>query len=145
MKEVAQQSCFFSEERVDDHANALGAGSCHRADVKNGCNSVDFLLEGFWNRRSAKSSKDHEQYLGHVGTVAQVHKFCVTRQGYMGWVPLSSQPGDFIIVLYGGPLPFTVRKTDGKYLLLGASYLEGFMFGEAFGLKDAGPEDFILE
>lgn len=145
VRKVAQQSCFFSEERVDDYANALGAGSCHRADVINGYNSVDFLLERFWNRRSAKLTKDNKKYLGHVGTVAQYHKFCVTRQGYMGWVPLSSQPGDLIIVLYGGPLPFTVRKTDGKYLLLGASYLEGFMYGEALDLKDAEPEEFVLE
>ena len=145
VREVAQQSCFFSEERVDDYANALGAGSCHRADVNIANNSVDFLLECFWNRRPAKSNKDNEEYLGHVGTTALNHKFCVTRQGYMGWVPLSSQPGDFIIVLYGGPLPFTVRKTDGKYLLLGAGYLEGFMNGEALELKDAEPEVFVLE
>ncbi len=63
----------------------------------------------------------------------------------MGWVPLSSQPGDFIIVLYGGPMPLTVRGRNGNYVLLGASYLEGFMNGEALRLEDAGPEEFVLE
>ena len=65
--------------------------------------------------------------------------------GYMGWVPKSSRPGDFIIVLYGCSMLFTVRETNGKYVLLGTSYLEGFMDGEALKLKDAGPEEFVLE
>ena len=144
-RKVAQQSCFFSEERVDDYANTVGACLSPRPGVINGFNSVHFLLESFWNRRSAQASVDQAKYLAYVGTMAHTQKFCVTRQGYMGWVPVSSQPGDFIIVLYGGHMPFTVRKTDGKYLLLGASYLRGFMYGEALKLEDAEPEVFVLE
>ena len=145
VREMAQQSCFFSEERVGYYANVIGAG--FRAEV-DGYNSVDGLLEFFWNRRLPESFKLYgglKDYGTHVGIGASQHKVCITRRGYMGRVPLSSQPGDFIIVLYGGRLPFTVRKTDGKYLLMGASYLEGFMNGEALELKDAEPEVFVLE
>ena len=145
VREMAQQSCFFSEERVGYYANVIGAG--FRADV-DGYNSVDGLLEFFWNRRLPESFKSYgglKVYGTHVGIGAAHHKVCITRRGYMGRVPLSSQPGDIIVVLYGGRLPFTVRKTDGKYLLLGAGYLEGFMNGEALKLEDAEPEVFVLE
>ena len=73
------------------------------------------------------------------------HEMCVTRRGYKGASPCSSQPGDLIILLYGGPMPFTVRETNGKYILLGPTYLLGFMNGEALELEDAVPEDFVLE
>ena len=148
VREVAQQSCFFSEERVDDYANVIDAASCYRASVNTAYSSVDGLLEFFWNKRSSEkpnSNQGLEMYLEHVCTLASRYKFCVTRRGYMGWVPLSSLPGDFIIVLYGGSLPFTVRETNGKYILLGFSYLAGFMYGEALKLENAGPEDFILQ
>ena len=145
VREVAQQSRFFSGERAGDYANALSVGSYYSADDNNGYISVDCLLDVLRNRKSSELSKSHEQYIGHLGTAAQDEKFCVTREGYMDWVPLSSQLGDFIVVLYGGPLPFTVRETNGKYVLLGAGYLEGFMNGEALRLEDAGPEEFVLE
>ena len=138
VREVAQQSRFFSEERLDGYAKTLGLGLCHKVD-DNGHTSVDF--DAFWNEGLAYDV----QYGGRVALAARHLKFCVTRRGYMGWVPLSSQPGDFIIVLYGGPMPLTVRETNGNYVLLGASYLEGFMNGEALRLEDAGPEEFVLE
>ena len=73
------------------------------------------------------------------------HEMCVTRRGYTGASPCSSQPGDLIIFLYGGPTPFTVRETNGRYILLGPTYLLGFMNREALQLEDAVPEDFVLE
>ena len=138
VREVAQQSRFFSEERVDGYAKTLGLGTCYRVDENNGYTSADF--DACWNGRLTFN----EGYFGRVLLAACHHKFCVTRMGYMGWVPMSSQPGDFIIVLYGCPMPFTVRETNGKYVFLGVSYLEGFMNGEALELEDAGPEEFVL-
>ena len=72
------------------------------------------------------------------------HEMCVTRRKYIGASPCSSQPGDMIIFLYGGPMPFTVRETNGGYILLGPTYLSGFMNGEALKLEDAEPEHFVL-
>ena len=130
VREVAQQSRFFSEERVDGYAKALGLGCSYSVDGNTGSTSIDF---------------DNVEYVGRVLLGAYLHRFCVTRMGYMGWVPLSSQPGDFIIVLYGGRLPLTVRETDGRYTSLGASYFEGLMHGEALKLEHARPEEFVLE
>ena len=73
------------------------------------------------------------------------HEMCVTRRGYTGASPCSSQPGDLVTFLYGGPTPFTVRKTNGKYIRLGPTYLLGFMNREALQLEDAVSEDFVLE
>ena len=72
------------------------------------------------------------------------HEMCVTRRKHIGSTPCSSQPGDLIIFLYGGPMPFTVRETNGGYILLGPTYLMGFMNGEALRLEGAEPEYFIL-
>ena len=38
------------------------------------------------------------------------HEMCVTRRGYTGASPCSSQPGDLIIFLYGGPTPLLLGK-----------------------------------
>ena len=135
---VAQQSRFFSEERVDSYAKALGQGLRYRVDDNNGYTSIDF------DPFSDEIVTSNVKYLKRILLAAPNYKFCVTRMGYMGWVPVSSQPGDFIIVLYGCPMLFTVREINGKYVLQGISYLEGFMNGEALKLGDAGPEEFVL-
>ena len=135
VREVAQQSRFFSEERVNGYVKALGLGLCYK------CNSTSVDFDASWNGKLTLNAG----YWGRVLLAARYLKFCVTRVGYMGWVPLSSQPGDVIIVLYGYPMLFTVRETNGKYVLLGASYLEGFMNGEALKLEHARPDVFILE
>ena len=130
VREVAQQSRYFSEERVDGYAKTLGLGLCTTAD-----------FDAFQNEGLASDTEYDERVF-----FAACHlKFCVTRRGYMGWVPLASQPGDFIIVLYGGPMPLIVRANNGNYLLLGASYIEGLMNGEALRLEDAGQEEVVLE
>ena len=144
-REVARRSRFFSEERLDDYYNLLGLCSYYNVGdfpLKHGFDNDGFDFNDLWNGRFTTVNG---YYLGRVGVTAIHRRFCVTRQGYMGWVPFSSQPGDLIIVLYGGQMPFTVRKTNDGYLLLGTSYLEGFMYGEALKLEDAGPEDFVLQ
>ena len=102
-------------------------------DAEN-ANPNDF---SFWER--------HVRGVGQQNRVLVTHKFCVTRRGYKGASPCSSQPGDLIILLYGGPMLFTVRETNGKYILLGITSLEGFMNGGALELEDARSEHFVLE
>ena len=102
-------------------------------DAEN-ANPNDF---NFWER-SVRGVGQQNHILG-------VFKFCVTRRGYKGTSPCSSQPGDLIIFLYGGPMLVTVKETNGKYLFLGVTSLDGFMKGEALELEDARPEYFVLE
>ena len=144
VREVAQRSRFFSEERIVDYVKdlglALGWFSCDRTEENNGHTSVE--SDTFSSGKLTGLNRDYANRLIHMGVD---YKFCVTRQGYLGWVPASALPGDFIVVLYGGSLPFAVRETNGKYILLGVSCLEGFMNGQALKLEDAEPEVFVLE
>ena len=141
LREVARQSRFFSEERLDDYVKALGLGSCHRVGDNDGyTTAADF--DNFWKEEI--STAVSANYYSRANITSLHHKFCVTRLGYMGWAPAYSQPGDLIIVLYGGPMPFTIRETNGGYLLVGPTYLLGFMNGEALNLEGVEPEHFVL-
>ncbi|RDW59557.1 hypothetical protein BP6252_12644 [Coleophoma cylindrospora] len=57
-----------------------------------------------------------------------------THQGYLGLVPDSTQPGDLVCLLFGGRMPFILRRIGGFYVLIGDSYVHGMMLGEA--IKD---------
>jgi hypothetical protein len=59
-------------------------------------------------------------------------KFFVTRDGYFGLAPPSTEKGDGIFVLRGGRVPFVLRKLGGgKYRIVGECYVHGIMHGEA--------------
>lgn len=69
-----------------------------------------------------------------------------TTTGYIGIGPRCAQPGDVVAILYGSNLPMVMRSLPGlpkgRYSLLGASYVNGIMDGEAvrrhqeMGLED---------
>lgn len=65
-------------------------------------------------------------------------RFFSTYRGYIGTGPMALRKGDFVAVLYGGNVPYALRKRDdGSYLLLGYCYVDGIMNGELLdmGLK----------
>jgi len=63
-------------------------------------------------------------------------KFCLTKRGYVGLVPLDAKPGDKVYVLAGAGLPVILRQDERDEnspftRLLGCSYIHGLMSGEA--------------
>ncbi|KAK6086581.1 heterokaryon incompatibility protein [Seiridium cupressi] len=60
-------------------------------------------------------------------------------QKRVGLCPYSAQRGDIVVVLYGGQVPFILRKRDEKgdfdsteqYVLVGEAYCEEYMHGKA--------------
>ncbi|KAH7161045.1 heterokaryon incompatibility protein-domain-containing protein [Dactylonectria macrodidyma] len=66
-------------------------------------------------------------------------RFMRTRTGLMGFVPAESLPGDPVVVLAGGKVPYVLRKqpntdnsnSDVAYSFLGDAYVTGLMNGEA--------------
>jgi hypothetical protein len=61
-------------------------------------------------------------------TYAAGRKFCVTRRGYIGWVPLAAREGDVLCYFEGNMLPFVIRGCEeGGYRLVGDCYLHGMM------------------
>jgi hypothetical protein len=54
-----------------------------------------------------------------------------TKTGYLGLAPENVQPGDRVVILMGGQLPFVLRPVDRHHLLVGEAYVQGIMDGEA--------------
>jgi hypothetical protein len=67
------------------------------------------------------------------------HAFFITKTGYIGIGPPNTQSGDQVWVLYGGQVPFILRrsnlcsiKTESRGMqLIGDAYVHGIMDGEA--------------
>jgi len=84
-----------------------------------------------------------------VNTMAR--KFVVTDRGFIGFAPTTSEKGDVIALLYGGKTPFVLRTTsksshmETHYNLIGDSYIDGIMHGEAVEASLGKVEiDFII-
>jgi hypothetical protein len=54
-------------------------------------------------------------------------KFCTTKKGFIGWVPLTAQENDMFCFFDDCSLPFVLRSCGRGYKLIGDSYLHGLM------------------
>ncbi|WYZ43182.1 hypothetical protein EsH8_VI_000881 [Colletotrichum jinshuiense] len=50
-----------------------------------------------------------------------------TAGGFYGLAPACAREGDMIVLLYGGPIPFVLRKAEDGWLLLGDSFVGPLM------------------
>jgi hypothetical protein len=90
-------------------------------------------------------------------------RFFVSTKGYVGLAPFHAEAGDLICILFGGQIPFILRKCSethpkiqyifggegNAYLFIGESYVQGIMDGEAYEEykrddSDAKLEAFVL-
>jgi hypothetical protein len=79
---------------------------------------------------------DADQFAVLAGKACHERRFFMTASGRMGLCPRSSQPGDTVAVLYGGSVPYVLREVqEGRWHFIGECYVEGYMFGEAEGLR----------
>jgi Heterokaryon incompatibility protein (HET) len=71
--------------------------------------------------------------------------FLTQERELLGLCPFSAQPGDLIVILHGGPVPYVLREQQigidseshnqsRRYELIGECYLEGYMYGA--GIKE---------
>ena len=73
-------------------------------------------------------------------------RFCVTKTGCIGLVPIETETGDEIAVFDGATVPFVLRqaeKGDGAFYLIGECYVHGIMKGEALD-KETETRDISL-
>lgn len=72
---------------------------------------------------------------------------CLTNRGYFGLVPANALEGDIIAVLYGGAVPFCLRRSDDEETcrVVGEAYVHGIMHGEAIGWEGMRDETFQLK
>ncbi|KAI8217951.1 Heterokaryon incompatibility protein 6, OR allele [Colletotrichum sp. SAR 10_77] len=50
-----------------------------------------------------------------------------TASGFYGLAPACAKPGDVVVLLYGGPIPFVLRQTDDGWILLGDTFVGPLM------------------
>ena len=60
-------------------------------------------------------------------------RFFLTESGLIGLGPFDTRIGDTVQILLGGKCPFLLRKVaeTGTFNLVGASFVQGIMYGEA--------------
>ncbi|PQE31169.1 heterokaryon incompatibility protein [Rutstroemia sp. NJR-2017a WRK4] len=72
------------------------------------------------------------KYVGMMSTRARGRKPFVTSQGHLGLGPMALKEGDAVAVFLGFQVPFVIaEREDGTYQLVGDTYLDDFMDGEA--------------
>ncbi|KAL2043493.1 hypothetical protein N7G274_003800 [Stereocaulon virgatum] len=81
--------------------------------------------------RCAPLPKKAESFEQAFGRYCGGRRFCVTEQGYMGWVSLAAREGDEVATFYGTRLLHTLRRESRGFRLTGDCYLQGLMEGEA--------------
>ena len=50
-----------------------------------------------------------------------------TSEGYVGLVPATTQPGDYVWLFEGGTVPFILRMEGAMLRLVGGAYIHGIM------------------
>ncbi|KAI0485320.1 hypothetical protein GGR56DRAFT_68971 [Xylariaceae sp. FL0804] len=99
-------------------------------------------------------------YVYNIWDGAFERRFAVTGNKYMGLGPWYMKPGDHVVVLAGGSMPYVVRPVacgddaasggmqESRFRILGNCYVHGLMHGEVSGLMSKGglqEREFILE
>ncbi|KAI2629960.1 heterokaryon incompatibility protein-domain-containing protein [Hypoxylon sp. NC1633] len=57
----------------------------------------------------------------------------ISKTGFVGLVPQSTQPGDIVCIFLGGKIPYVIRPAPGEsetYVLIGEAFVYGIMTGE---------------
>jgi hypothetical protein len=97
------------------------------------------------------------QLQGAVHSAIHMRRLVISEKRYLGLVPMDTQPGDKICILFGGRVPFILRETSEQveidginhkcHILLGDSYIHGLMQGEAAKMierQEVGVQNFYL-
>ncbi|MCJ1249475.1 hypothetical protein MMC30_006699 [Trapelia coarctata] len=82
------------------------------------------------------------QFGEQVKKACSGRKLLGTTNGCIGLAPSGAEIGDGVAILLGGQLPFIIRPAgDGRYTLVGESYLGGLMDGKGMMNKDGSGKD----
>lgn len=69
----------------------------------------------------------------------------VTDGKKVGVAPQLAQPGDMVVLLHGGKVPYIIRSFGEAYTFVGECFVDGIMYGEALDDPFLPPaQDFIL-
>ena len=71
-----------------------------------------------------------KSYIRAFDTFSKGRYFCVTKRGYLGWVPEAAQVGDLVYAVRWCRIPYLLRRLGSAYTLVGDSYIHEHMSGE---------------
>jgi hypothetical protein len=93
---------------------------------------------------SYKDQADHSKvYESKLFELSAGRKFCVTKRGFLAWVPRDTRPTDRICVLAGCAVLFVVRPVGQLHELVGDCYRQDMMC-EGSGVFNQKPSSFIF-
>jgi hypothetical protein len=102
----------------------------------------DLKLEGRFPRLD-----DMNSYFKRLFLMMVMYKLCETQTGLVGMVPLDTMVGGSVSIFTGGAMPFILRSNtgiEGKFQVVGGSYIHGIMNGEAVQSDKWKEEDITL-
>ena len=82
-------------------------------------------------------SEELDDVMSDLRQTARGRQLFTTRHGRIGIGPNSTKVRDDIVVLFGGPWPFILRKQESHHILVGHSFVHGIMDGEIVGRLEA--------
>ncbi|KAJ8107443.1 hypothetical protein OPT61_g8864 [Boeremia exigua] len=100
-----------------------------------------------WDNQCGPSDDIDVHHLDEMTYIARVGRnFAVTNTGYLGLVPEAAQPGDHVVLMPGGRVPYVLRRVSGastslregsesntaRFEFIGDCYIHGIMLGEAW-------------
>ncbi|KAK5652642.1 hypothetical protein OQA88_10235 [Cercophora sp. LCS_1] len=93
-------------------------------------NTLDFSRHG---------REEYEAYCRRIYNACAHRRLLVSKRGYIGLAPWSTEVGDVIVVLHGGRTPFLLRpgSEPGVYEFVGECFVYGIMGGEGLTWEHA--------
>ena len=81
--------------------------------------------------RMERSNRAVRHFEGLIDKLCHGRKFNASSNRYLGWVPEETKQGDLICIFKGSDVPYILRPfREGRYILIGESYIHGIMEGE---------------
>ena len=77
------------------------------------------------------SSENLDDIMSDLRQNARGRQLFTTAHGRIGIGPNCTKEHDDIVVLFGGPWPFVLRKQESHHILIGHSFVHGIMDGES--------------
>ncbi|KAF2837865.1 HET-domain-containing protein [Patellaria atrata CBS 101060] len=79
----------------------------------------------------SKDSVVREEQIRYRNAFMTHRDFCLTDNGFLGWVPIGTRIEDYVCLARGGPVPLILRNiSESKFQLVGDAYIHGIMDGE---------------
>ena len=96
------------------------------------------IILGLKNHDPDVSDADHENIRATIeelmfgfSLATTNRRFCISKKGHHGLVPLDTRQHDILCIITGCSTPMVLRPVEEHYVVIGEAYVQGFMAGEA--------------